>query len=503
LWVRPLEAATARLIPGSEDAYRPFWSPDSTSIAFAAGSVLKRVDLSRQTTATICDLGGAFWGGSWSSDGHILFAVRSFGIFEVPALGGTPSRITAVDSAHGEINHMDPQFLPDGRFLYGVMSADSQNVGIHVASLAKPADRVRLVANASEGRYAAGPNGEGYLLWIRNQTLVAQRFDTGRLQLIGEPHSLVSPAAMASAGSQVLLYGSSIALLQLKWLDRKGTETGFLGEPGTWVFNRVSPDGRRVVTVRAGDTADVWLLETDRGVPSRLTYGPTAHLRPLWAPNGRTILFSLGPSFNMFRLSLAGGGSEERVTESPVRQLPLDWSRDGRFVLYTEAGPDTGLDLWVLPVTSEGRVSPGGKPWPFVRERFDQTEARFSPDGRWVAYQSDESGRNEVYVRSFPEPREKLRISTGGGLFPGWGTGGMELFYQSLDGKLMGVALRPARTTLEASLPRGLFSLPTGLPAPNIYEVAPDGQHFLAGDLAAGREPLNVIVNWPALLKKK
>ena len=237
-------------------------------------------------------------------------------------------------------------------------------------------------------------------------------------------------------------------------------------------------------------------------VASRLTTGPAPHLRPIWSPDGRMLLFSLGPSFNMFRMSLERGGDADRVIESPNRQLPEDWSRDGHYVLYSETSPDTGNDLWVVPVTLEGRPSPGGKPWPFVRERFEQREGRFSPDTHWVAYQSDESGRNEIYVRSFPEPHEKLPISKGGGLYPRWGAGGRELFYQSLDGKLMVVALKPAGTTLDASLPSELFALPTGLPYPNVHEAAPDGQHFLAGDLAVGPEPLNVIVNWDVLLKE-
>ena len=502
LWVRPLEAANARLVPGTEDADHPFWSPDSTSIAFAAGSFLKRVDLSRQTTSTICDLTGAFWGGSWSNDGVILFGIRSFGIFQAPASGGTPSQLTTVDKAHGEINHRDPQSLPRGRFLYTVVSADSQNGGIYAASLAKPSGRVQLVANASTGWYTAGVNGKDYLLWIRDRTLMAQQFETDGLQLIGKPHSLASPATIASASNRVLFYASSVALLQLKWLDRQGKETGLLGERAAWVFNRISPDGRRVATVRAADLANIWLLETGRGVASRLTYGPATHLRPIWSPDGRTLLCSLGPSFNLFRISLERGGDADRVIEAPTRQVPDDWSRDGQFLLYTEVAPDTGSDLWILPVTPEGRLSPGGKPRPFIRERFDQTEGRFSPDDRWVAYQSDESGRSEIYVRSFPDPREKLRISTGGGVFPKWGAGGRELFYQSPDGKLMVVALKPSGTTLDVSLPRELFTLPIGLPPPNIYDAAPDGQHFLVGDIAASPEPLNVIVNWQSLLKE-
>jgi hypothetical protein len=169
--------------------------------------------------------------------------------------------------------------------------------------------------------------------------------------------------------------------------------------------------------------------------------------------------------------------------------------------MYSEVAPDTGRDLWVLPVMSEGRPSPGAKPWPFVREPFDQQTARFSPDTHWVAYQSDESGQFEIYVRSFPEPHEKIRVSTGGGTYPQWGSGGRELFYQSLDAKLMVVTLTTT-ASLEASLPRQLFALPAFVPGPNPYEATPDGQRFLIPEPAASPEPLNVIINWPALLKK-
>jgi len=352
------------------------------------------------------------------------------------------------------------------------------------------------VANASEGRYAPGADGDDYLLWMRDRTLVAQRFDAEKLQLLGESHSLADPAVMASSGGRTLLYGSSIALRQFKWVDRIGNELGLLGEPGPWAFIRLSPDGRRVATVRAGGPWGVWLLETSRGVPSRLTSSPA--LSPVWSPDGRTILFSV---FAIYRVGVDGAAAE-RITQSPNRQNVSDWSRDGRYVMYAEAAPDTGLDLWILPVTPEGRPSPGTAPWSFLREPFNQTSGHFSPDTRWVAYMSDESGQAEVYVRSFPEPREKLRISTGGGAYPHWGAGGRELFYVSRDGKLMVVTLKPAGTSLEASLPRELFALSAVLIGPNPYEPTPDGQRFLVSEPAASPEPLTVIVNWQALLKR-
>jgi Tol biopolymer transport system component/predicted Ser/Thr protein kinase len=496
LWVRPLDAANARLIRGSESASRPFWSPDSRSIAFGTGSVLQRVDLSRETISKICDVRGVYSGGSWSDDGRILFVIRDVGIFQVPASGGSPAQVTAIDLTHGEHGHGNPLALPGGHFLYQLMTQESQSQEVYAASLAKSAEKIRLLANAFQVQYASAGNGEDYLLWIRDQTLVAQRFNTEKLQLIGEPRPIVDPVATASIGGRSLIYGSDIALRQLKWLDRKGKELGLLGEPGPWAFNRISPDGRRVATTRVGR---LWLVETGRGVASLLT--STGGLNPLWSPDGRTVLFSRLPGI-IYRINADGSGKEEPVTESTERRYATDWSRDGRFVIYTEEAQERGRDLWVLPVTPDGRLEPGAKPRPFVREPLDQHVARFSPDTRWVAYQSNESGQWEVYVRSFPEAREKLHISTAGGDNPQWGAGGHELFYRSREGKLMVVTLKSSGTSLDASLPRELFTLPPSLPGPTPYEVTADGQRFLVSDVAANSEPLNVIVNWPALLKK-
>jgi Tol biopolymer transport system component/predicted Ser/Thr protein kinase len=501
LWFRPLDSANARLIPGSEGAMYPFWSPDGGSIAFAAGNVLQRFDLPRQTTSKICDLPGPLVGGSWSSGGQILFALRANGLYQVPVTGGTPSQVTSVDRAHGEFAHVKPQILPGGRFLYEVWNADSQNGGVYAASFAKPAAKVRLVENASDAWYTSGAHGEDHLLWIRDRTLLVQRFDSEKLQLNGEPHMLAEPATIARAGGRVLLFGASIGQRQFKWLDRTGNEAGLLGQTGPWVFARISPDGRNVVTIRGGLPSEVWLLETGRGVATRLTSGSRFHISPIWSPDGRSILCSAGSPFNIFRVPADGSGIEEQITQSPNRQTVFDWSRDGRYVIYGEPGADTLHDLWLVPVSREGRLAPGTKPAPFVVERFDQRFARFSPDTRWVAYQSNESGQFEIYVRRFPEPREKKPISTGGGIYPQWGSDGRELFYASLDGKLMAVALKPSGDSLDVSLPHELFAS-QALLWEYPYEATTDGQRFLISETAASPEPLTVILNWPALLKK-
>jgi Tol biopolymer transport system component/predicted Ser/Thr protein kinase len=508
IWVRPLDATQARLLPGTAGATAPFWSPDSRSIAYVSDGKLRAFDLVHGTLANICDIPGSFTGGAWSDDGQIVFGIReSFsGLLRVAASGGTPSEFTKLDRARGEITHSWPQMLPGGRFLYSALAIDSENETVYAASLREPERRVLLlpaVRRLSGASYVRGDDGQDYVFWIRGTTLVGQRLDTDKLRLTGGSFSVADPAVWVSARHNVLVYAPSPPARQFQWLDRAGRQIGVLGEPGDYVFCRISPDGRRVATVRAGQ-ADIWLLETARGVASRLT-SRGIHISPLWSPDGRTILFGSGSPLNLFRISTEGSGGEERVLKSADRQVPSDWSKDGRLILYFETAadsPDTGMDLWTLEVTPEGKPQPGAKPRPYIRAPFNQTVGRFSPDMKWVAYQSDESGRPEVYVQSFPETHDKVRISTAGGRNPEWGPDGRELFYVSLDGKLMAVTVKLGLRSVEPSLPRELFALPNGLTGLGPFEVAADGQRFLVQVTTDKIEPLIAIVNWPALLKK-
>jgi len=500
LWIRPLDAAKAWMVPGSEGAVRPFWSPNGRSIAFFTGGSLQQIDLSRQTPSKICDLNGAAYGGVWLSDGRILFSYRDAGLFIVSASGGIPSPLGLLDRARGDISFETPQVLPEGELIYTVQSVQSED--IYIASLEKPGERTRLVQNANNGWYARGSDSSGYLLWVSGSTLLSQPFDPKTRRITGEPRLVANNTRAAVSGGTTLMYTSSIPVRQLKWLDRTGKEVGALGEPNAYVLSRISPDGRRVATIRSGSNADLWVMDTARGVGTRLTPGRGIHIGPVWSPDGRTILFAFGAPFNIFRIEADGGGVEERVTQSPSRQGITDWSRDGHFIIYEESSPDTGADLWTLAVTSEGRPAPGARPQPYIRAPFDQRLARFSPDGHWVAYQSDESGQYEVYVQAFPEPREKFRISNAGGTFPQWGSTSHELFFLSKDAKLLSARLSPKDSSMEAYAPRDLFSLPPGFLGISPYDVTPDGQRFLISVTLDRPEPLSVIVNWPALLKK-
>jgi eukaryotic-like serine/threonine-protein kinase len=518
LWVRPLDAASARPLAGTEGVYDPFWSPDSESVGFfAAGGKVQRMDLAGGAPLTICDVpGGSGRGAVWTNDGRIVLGSIASGLFQVPASGGTPSLLTKLDASHDEGSHRWPQLLPGGRFLYWARAGKPKDHGLYAASFARPAERVRLMDTDTAAFYAPGGEGKSYLLWMRGGTLVAQELDVASLRLAGEPHPLADPVAkiaiisganVAVSTGGVLLYGSSNTSSRLSWLDRTGKLVGGVGEPGEFSMFRLSPDGRRAVISRdAPGGADLWLLEVQRGVSSRFTFRPGTNAYPVWSPDGRTILFGggSGGSNNLFRKESSGAGSEERLTQSVNVQDPSDWSGDGRWLLYYAIAPDTAFDLWVLPMTPDGK--PAEQARPYLRTPFNETRGRFSPEPnpRWVAYQSDESGRYEVYIQAFPEPGGKFQISTGGGQYPQWGPGGRELFYVSPDLKLMAVSLKLGADSVEPSTPRALFALPIVDNGWSPYDVAPDGQRFLvrAVPQQQAARPLTVIVNWPALLKK-
>jgi Tol biopolymer transport system component/predicted Ser/Thr protein kinase len=506
LWVRPLDETAARVIPGTEGAGFPFWSPDSRSIAFGAGDKLQRVDLAGGPPLTICGVSSLFRGGAWAGDGQIIFGTYA-GLFQVSASGGTPSPLKTFGPSRADGPVFWPQMLPGGHFLYVLSYDKPENDGVYAASLAKPSEAVRLLSTETNALYAPGSNGKGYLLWQRGSTLLAQDFDVAKLRLAGEPHPLANPVAelfgqmtASVSANGLLLYGAANPLNQFTWVDRAGKKLSVVGEPFSFGPNRLSPDGRRLATTRASETgSDLWLIEVERGVASRFTFDSRSFW-PAWSPDGRTILYSQR-NRGLFRKALSGAGGEQSLTQSPDIQIPADWSRDGRAVLFDTLAP-TRAELWVLPLTAEGKPAVNEKPRRYAGGEFSTRRGRFSPDTRWVAYQSDESGKDEIYVDAFPETHGKVQISTDGGSLPAWGPGGRELFYVSADNKLMAVSLKLGADSVEPSAPRELFPLPivdTGLYP---YDVAPDGQRFLIpGTPGQAHQPLTVIVNWPALLK--
>ena len=510
LWIRPLADSTARLLAGTEGAGFPFWSPNSRSIAFFGQGKLQRIDLGDGSQQTICEVGDTR-GGAWGDNGQILFGVWSSGIFQVAASGGTPTPLTTLNTARGEIFHYWPQILPGGRVLYFVRSNKPEYSGAYVASLAKPGEQMQLLTTDTNALYAPGLDEKGYLLWLRGSTLVAQEFEIAQLRLSGDPHPIADPVARIAPSGHMqaslsatgnLLYSASNPLDQLTWRDREGKPHEVLGDPGLSAFLRLSPDGRRVVMARANSSSgtDLWVLEVERGVASRFTSRPGTNSYPVWSPDGRTILFASGPPFRMFRKETSGAGPEQPLTASPNPQFPMDWSRDGRFFLYEEEAADgSQRSLWMLPTAPSD-----ARPKLYLQTTFNQDMGRFSPDTRWVAFQCDESGRYEIYVDAFPEPRGKVRISTGGGMFPEWSTGGRELFYVSADSKLMSVSLSWGSGSVEPAAPRELFPVPVFDTDVSPYVAAADGQRFLVLETQErGAPTLTLLVNWQAMLKKR
>jgi hypothetical protein len=410
--------------------------------------------------------------------------------------------------------------LPDGRFLYWGQSGRADIQGVYAASLASPTEAKRLVPTDTNALYAPGGDGKGYLLWLRGGTLVAQELDPGTLTLTGEQVHIADPVTRVGTTSQMnvavsagglLLYSAVNARRQFTWIDRAAPgrkPLDVVGEPDEYGAFRLSPDQTRIAAMRdRPGGSDIWLLAVKRGVPSKFTSDSSTWMYPVWSPDNRSIVFTLTPTRNLHRKDSGGAGAEQRLSQSPNSQYAVDWSGDGRWVLYWEIALDTGRDLWVQPMTPGGGVAAGARPRRFLGTPASESWGRFSPgpDPRWVAYQSDETERFEVYIDAFSpsQPRGKLQISTAGGSYPQWGPEGRELFYVSPEFQLMVVDLKATANGLEPAVPRELFRLPAVDLGYSPYDVTPDGRRFLvlATPEHGASQPLTVIVNWPALMK--
>jgi len=513
LWVRSLDAAAGQPVPDAEEAYFPFWSPDSRFVAFFAEGKLKKVDLSGGPVLAICDAERGV-GGTWNRDGTIVFAPKpTAALYRVSSSGGQPVALTKLDASRHETAHRYPEFLPDGRhFLYMAANLagppDDPANAIRIGSLDGKVDRplVRTLSNAS---YASGK-----LLYVRDGTLLAQPLDTGRLETKGEPVPVVPRVgsstwqshSLFSASEGLLVYASAFAApSQLVWLDRNGKPIRSLGDPGLYQTPRLSPDGRKVavcVLDLTGNISEIWVYDTSTGVGSKFAFGSWSNNFPVWSPAGDRIIFgsdrkAKGVRWDLWTRAL-DGSSEEVFLESPDQRFPQDWSRDGRFISFStiRAQGKRNVQLWILNTAGERRV------FPFATEALFQAGGRFSPDGRWIAYDSNESGKFEVYVRPFPGPGGRWQVSTAGGGGPRWRRDGKELFYLALDNKIMAIPVS-ADSTFHAGSPVALFAVHPSSIGP-VYDVSADGQRFLVNSASAdqGSPPLSLVVHWPALLEK-
>jgi serine/threonine protein kinase/Tol biopolymer transport system component len=510
LWVRSLDSLSTQALPGTEGAggaSPPFWSPDSRSIGFFAKGKLKKIDASGAPLQTLCDV-PASRGGTWNRNGVIVFAPGVPGpLYRVSAAGGEPSPMTALDQSRFETSHRWPYFLPDGRhFLYLVRS---NQAGVYVGSLDSKTTK-RLLPTAMNVAYAP----PGFLLFMRNETLMAQPFDADELELSGEPFAVAEGVAynpglgrgvFSVSENGVLAYRSGGAQInQPLWFDRGGKQIGSLGAAGLYFTVGLSPDERRAAVDRSDPqtgTNDIWLFDLSLGIPSRLTTDPANDSNPLWSPDGSRIVFSSSREgvSSLYQKIASGGGNEEVLLKSSEAKVPDDWASDGQFIVYQTLNQKTRWDLWVLPMSGEPQ------PFPFLQAEFNEQQAQFSPDGKWIAYTSDESGAPEIYAQPFPASGGRWRVSTGGGCQPRWRRDGKELFYIALDGKLMAVDVKLG-ATLEARVPKTLFGTRV-LSLTDFgthYAVTANGQRFLINSTIeeTSATPISIVVNWTADLKQ-
>ena len=510
LWLRPLDSLTAVPLSGTEDALHPFWSPDGRSLAFFTPTSLKRVEASGGAPQRLSEV-VAGRGGAWSREGVIVFAHSApTPLSRVPDTGGEPQPATDLDVTRGEDRHRYPSFLPDGkRFLFWARSTKRENTGIYVASLDSRKARF-IVKSESMGQYSP----PGHLLTVQQGMLVAYPFDEKSAQVRGNPVRIAegvltgNPPGYApfSVAGTTLAYSTPYARSrQLVWFDRSGRRLGTVGEPGDYSTPRLSRDEKRIaVAIREESkiNTDIWVFDSTRGTWSRLTFDPAAERAPLWSPDSSRIVFTSASAgiLDMYEKPASGSGEPRLVVRSDTDKFPTDWTRDGRFFVYHTFGGGSTWDIWVAPTD-------GGKPFPLFSSKFTEAQGQVSPDGRWIAYASDESGRFEIYVTQFPQRRGRWQISTAGGSQPWWRGDGKELFYLSPEQTVMSVAVVRADDAFEAAVPTPLFraNFPAVVPAFwGNYCVTADGQRFLVSELRpeAAATPINVVLNWTAALKK-
>jgi eukaryotic-like serine/threonine-protein kinase len=505
VWIRSLDSLAARPLPGTEGGSAPFWSPDSGSVGFFAPSDLKTIHISGGTAQRVCALPGPYNGsGTWSPSGTIVFAsgAANARLVSVAATGGEAKPIATVDAPQGS-----PQFLPDGRRLLFVINGTPEMAGSYVLSLDRPGEARRILPETGLLRYAR----PGHLLLVRDGTLLAQPFDESRLRVTGDRVVLAQSVdsfsyvrdwgSFSASSNGVLAYMTRADnKRQLAWLDRNGRRLGKVGNPAAYGQIVIAPDQHRVAAEiqDADGQYDLWVIDLARGVASRVTFDPLSERDPVWAPDSRELAYTVvrDGRWHMFRKSLVGNEAPSPLLESPIDVYVKSWSADGKALLYvTNDGKETAV--WAL--------SPAGdaNPERLFGSTYLLEQPQLSPDGRWLALLSNESGRFEVYIQPFRRPGERVRVSTDGGGQPVWRGDGKELFYLSLDGRLMAVDVRAGAAGIEVGLPKALFGL--GRYEPDFYDYAPsaDGQRVLA-KMRVENDPgrrLHVVINWPSLLR--
>jgi Tol biopolymer transport system component len=511
LWIYEVGSQGARNLADTEGATYPFWSPDGRFLAFFAEGKLKKLDVSGGPMQTLCDAPSGR-GGTWNKDGVIVFtplAVPGEGLYRVSASGGMPTSISHPDTSRGEDSHRWPMFLPDGKhYLYTAANFGGRKDvnAIFVGSL--DSNEKRFVVDATANAAYAAP---GYLVFYRNKILLAQRFDLKPFVLRGEPTTIQTEIqyqpqvaravfAVSDSGLLVAQTGSAVALSQPVWFDRRGNEVGAVAKPDLYGNVFIAPNGRSVAldkTDMGTQNIDVWTYELQRDSAKRFTFKLGFEMLPIWSPDAAWLVYGSNQLLgtDLYMKNSDGTQEEKSIVHDEFAKYPNDWSRDGKHILYNR-----GTDLWFLTL-------PELKASLFLKAVSILRNGQFSPDGKWVAYASNETGKWEIYVTSFPDARGKWQVSTGGGEQPRWRGDGKELYYLSSDRKMMTVPVTLG-DKFDAGIPVVLFQATPRQPVTStdqfVYDVSRDGQRFLINTPVkqADNPPMSVVLNWTAKLNK-
>ncbi len=509
IWIYEPGSQDSTRLANTEGATYPFWSPDGQSFGFFADGKLKKLSLAGGPVQTLCDAPTGR-GGTWNKDGVIIFTPSGHlgvGLYRISASGGTPTQITVPDKSLTEDSHRWPAFLPDGiHYLYSAIHLSGRRdlSSVFVGSL--NSNEKRLITKASANVAYIAP----YLLFYRDQTLLAQHFDPKTFELTGEAIPILTNVQYSPRISRAVFAASAAGLLvaqkagdtgasQFLWFNRQGQEIGTALKAGIYGNMMLSPNGKAVAsdtTDPDSQNTDIWTYDLETQSAKRLTFDPAIDSVPIWSPDGTRMVFASnrGVTFDLYLKDTNGAQEETHIPQDGPDRFPSDWSRDGKYVLY-----ERGTDLWLLTI-------PELQATQFLKASSTLKNAQFSPDGKWVAYSSNESGRWEVYVTSFPEAHGKWQVSNAGGDQPRWRSDGKELYYLAADSRMMAVPVKTG-ANFDAGTPAELFQAnPRELVATSeqfSYDVSKDGQKFLINtQLKTGIAPMSVVLNWTAKLNQ-
>jgi serine/threonine protein kinase len=510
LWIRNLDTLVSTQVHGDDAGFYPFWSPDSRFLGLFTTSKLKKIDISTGAVQTICDFGSissisnGARGGTWSGEGTILFGTSEGPIYRVSDAGGSPVAVTKLNQTRTDISHRWPSFLPDGRhFFYEVVNENGDKGGIFLSSIDSKEEKA-ILSTLSNAVYSSG-----YLFYGREGGLLAQPFDVKKLQLAGTAVSVADQVqylwirgttTFSVSANGILAYsnagfGNSSQLL---WFDRAGNRVGQVETTAGYYDLKISHSGNRLaVAINNLQSAlgDIWIYDLQRNLATKLTFDPREEGSPVWSPDDSSILFSRSfRGTEIYRQSVSTTNPAERLYSTKENVFPSDFSSDGRFVICRRVTAKGKGDLWIFSMQTR-------KMDPFIQTEFNERQGQFSPDNRWIAYTSNESGKPEVYVSDFQGAGRRFQISNGGATSPRWRQDGKELFYLSADNKLMAVAVK-VESIFEASEPKALFQIEMNKNEIVEYDSAPDGQHFLMDvPLDQRVSPITIVLHWPSLLQ--